>query len=284
MTTDTNFEYCHDIMKKYSKSFSFAFDQLPENERRAVWAIYAVCRVIDDSIDVYQDPEYLKRIERDISVIEQQTQPQTFQSDERIMQAMLEVSKEFTIEYQSLYNLIDAVYQDQQFEQFETDEGLLKYCYGVAGTVGEVLTPILAHNPTEKAFEIARKLGEALQLTNILRDVGEDYENGRIYLSRSRLDEFQVSIEEQYHQGVTKEYIEVWEFYAKLAEDNYDQAIANLDVFNQEAQPIVELAAVIYRGILDEVRKVSYDLHKRAYVSKFKKVQQYKKIKKKYNI
>ncbi|MEJ7432907.1 squalene/phytoene synthase family protein, partial [Staphylococcus warneri] len=83
----------------------------------------------------------------------------------------------------------------------------LDYCYGVAGTVGEVLTPILAQQPTTETFRVARKLGEALQLTNILRDVGEDFEQGRIYISKERLAHFNIDIKQQYQQGVTSNYI-----------------------------------------------------------------------------
>ena len=74
-----------------------------------------------------------------------------------IMEALYTVSQNFTIEYQSFYNLIQTVYEDQEFEMFETDDELLNYCYGVAGTVGEVLTPVLAEQPNEETYRIARK-------------------------------------------------------------------------------------------------------------------------------
>ena len=129
---------------------------------------------------------------------------------------------------------------------FETDDELLNYCYGVAGTVGEVLTPVLAEQPNEETYRIARKLGEALQITNILRDVGEDFENDRIYFSKSSLSRFDVSIENNFNNGVSQQYIDLWEHHAKLAQEDYDIALSNLGVFNKEAQPIIELASIIY--------------------------------------
>lgn len=285
-SNEKNFKYCHQIMKEHSKSFSYAFDYLPENERKAVWAIYAVCRIIDDSIDVHENPQILKNIHDDIITIEKNHDVENyeFKSNQMIMEALYTVSQNFTIEYQSFYNLIQTVYEDQDFEMFETDDELLNYCYGVAGTVGEVLTPVLAEQPNEETYRIARKLGEALQITNILRDVGEDFENDRIYFSKSSLSRFDVSIENDFNNGVSQQYIDLWEHHAKLAQEDYDIALSNLGVFNKEAQPIIELASIIYRGILDEVRKVSYTLHRRVYVSKLDKVKMYKTIKKKYHL
>lgn len=285
-SNEKNFKYCHQIMKEHSKSFSYAFDYLPENERKAVWAIYAVCRIIDDSIDVHENPQILKNIHDDIITIEKNHDVENyeFKSNQIIMEALYTVSQNFTIEYQSFYNLIQTVYEDQDFEMFETDDELLNYCYGVAGTVGEVLTPVLAEQPNEETYRIARKLGEALQITNILRDVGEDFENDRIYFSKSSLSRFDVSIENNFNNGVSQQYIDLWEHHAKLAQEDYDIALSNLGVFNKEAQPIIELASIIYRGILDEVRKASYTLHRRVYVSKLDKVKMYKTIKKKYHL
>ena len=79
---------------------------------------------------------------------------------------------------------------------FETDAELFGYCYGVAGTVGEVLTPILSDHETHQTYDVARRLGESLQLINILRDVGEDFENERIYFSKQRLKQYEVDIAE----------------------------------------------------------------------------------------
>lgn len=278
------YKYCHQIMKKHSKSFSYAFDFLPETQRQAVWVIYAVCRTIDDSIDVYENPALLQEIEDNIVLIEQSSSIKIlqFKSNPYIMSALHEVSQQFNIKYESFYHLIRTVRQDQDFKMFATDEELMQYCYGVAGTVGELLTPLLAENPNEKTYHIARTLGQALQLTNILRDVGEDFENNRIYLSQKQLDNFNVSIEHEYNYGNTKQYIELWEHYAQIAEKDYATTLDHIDVFNKESQYIVELAAVIYRAILDEVRKSCYTLHRRVYVSKLIKMKLYQYVRTKY--
>lgn len=283
-TLEESYQYCHQIMKEYSKSFSYAFDMLPEQQRQAVWAIYAVCRIVDDSIDIHQDVDYLHKIRRDVQSIEQQTNlPTTFESDERIMTAFADTATHFQMNYQALYDLIDTVEADQHFEMFETDRGLLDYCYGVAGTVGVLLIPILSTPPTDEAYDYGKQLGEALQLTNILRDVGEDYHNGRIYFSIERLNEFDVSIEEEVQRDKPSDnYIKIWEYYATLADNDYDEVLNHLYVYNEESRMIIELAAQVYRGILTEVRKANYTLNERVYVSKWKKHKINRKLKKKY--
>ena len=284
-TVNESYKYCHQIMKKYSKSFSYAFDLLPESERRAVWAVYAVCRIIDDSIDEEQNPQKLQAIKEDIQLIQSQQvdSPDQFKSNQRIMLAFYDTSQNYKMEYQSFYNLIESVFEDEHFEMFVKDEELMRYCYGVAGIVGEVLSPILAEQPSDETYEVARELGEALQLTNILRDVGEDFEKGRIYFSQEMLNQYDVNIEDVYQHQPTDNYIKLWEHYAQIAEKDYQFALDHLHVFKPEARSIIELAARIYKGIIDEVREYGYPLHRRVYVSRLDKLHIYRQVKDKYN-
>lgn len=284
-TVNESYKYCHQIMKKHSKSFSYAFDLLPESERRAVWSVYAVCRIIDDSIDEEQNPQKLQAIKEDIQLIQSQQvdSPNQFKSNQRIILAFYDTSQNYKMEYQSFYNLIESVFEDEHFEMFVNDEELMRYCYGVAGTVGEVLSPILTEQPSDETYEVARELGEALQLTNILRDVGEDFEKGRIYFSQEMLNQYDVNIEDVYQHQPTDNYIKLWEHYAQIAEKDYQFALDHLHVFKPEARSIIELAARIYKGIIDEVREYGYPLHRRVYVSRLDKLHIYRQVKDKYN-
>ncbi|MGT2356923.1 squalene/phytoene synthase family protein [Staphylococcus aureus] len=111
---------------------------LPEDQRKAVWAIYAVCRKIDDSIDVYGDIQFLNQIKKIYNLLKNtRYEHHHFQSDRRIMMALQHVAQHKNIAFRvPFYNLIDTVYKDQHFTMFETDAELFGYCYGVAGTVG----------------------------------------------------------------------------------------------------------------------------------------------------
>ena len=113
----------------------------------------------------------------------------------------------------------------------ETDAELFGYCYGVAGTVGEVLTPILSDHETHQTYDVAKRLGESLQLINILRDVGEDFENERIYFSKQRLKQYEVDIAEVYQNGVNNHYIDLWEILCSYHEKDFRDVMDQIKVF-----------------------------------------------------
>lgn len=284
---ERDYNHCHNIMKTHSKTFSYAFDFLDIKRKKAIWAIYAVCRIIDDSIDKYKDLEQLDSIARDLDMIySDYDYIQAYQSDKAIMNALSNTLDTYTIPKKPFESLIQYVKEDLDLKVIQTDSDLYDYCYGVAGTVGELLTPILASsnkNSFEQAKEAAIALGKALQITNILRDVGEDFQNGRIYLSAEKLVEYQVDLQSVYHEGITSNYIQLWESYALKAVSLYDVALNGINYFDTEVRYIIELAATAYLEILEEVRKSNYTLHKKVYVSKLKKMKIYREISEKYN-
>lgn len=284
---ERDYNHCHNIMKEHSKTFSYAFDFLDLKRKKAIWAIYAVCRIIDDSIDKYKDLEQLDGIARDLDVIYSDCDYiQAYQSDAAIMNALSNTLNTYSIPKKPFESLIQYVKEDLVLKEMQTDSDLYEYCYGVAGTVGELLTPILASsnkNSFEQAKEAAIALGKALQITNILRDVGEDFQNGRIYLSAEKLVEYQVDLQSLYHEGITSNYIQLWESYALKAVSLYDIALNGINYFDTEVRYIIELAATAYLEILEEVRKSNYSLHKKVYVSKLKKMKIYREISEKYN-
>ncbi|TJY14283.1 phytoene/squalene synthase family protein [Staphylococcus chromogenes] len=284
---ERDYNHCHNIMKEHSKTFSYAFDFLDLKRKKAIWAIYAVCRIIDDSIDKYKDLEQLDGIARDLDVIYSDCDYiQAYQSDAAIMNALSNTLNTYSIPKKPFESLIQYVKEDLVLKEMQTDSDLYEYCYGVGGTVGELLTPILASsnkNSFEQAKEAAIALGKALQITNILRDVGEDFQNGRIYLSAEKLVEYQVDLQSVYHEGITSNYIQLWESYALKAVSLYDIALNGINYFDTEVRYIIELAATAYLEILEEVRKSNYSLHKKVYVSKLKKMKIYREISEKYN-
>ncbi|WP_254259913.1 phytoene/squalene synthase family protein [Listeria fleischmannii] len=137
------YNYCYTIMKNYSKSFSFAFNQLPLEKRQAVWAIYAFCRQVDDSIDLEQDEGKLLAYKTMITTLFENTK-NSAQVDKRVECALNDTFKNYSFEKTPFLALIETVKGDLSFKQPETDESLMAYCYGAAGTVGEMLLPILA--------------------------------------------------------------------------------------------------------------------------------------------
>lgn len=281
---ERDYNYCHNIMKTHSKTFSYAFDFLDIRRKTAVWAIYAACRIIDDSIDRYKNLEKLNEIESDLDTI-YGNHIRSYQSDASIMNALNDTLKTYAIPQNPFKSLIQYVKGDLDLKIIKTDSDLYDYCYGVAGTVGELLTPILAasnENNVEQAKDAAIALGKAMQITNILRDVGEDFQNGRIYLSEEKLAQYQVELHSTYYEGVNSDYIELWESYATEAVGLYNIALNGINHFDEEVRYIIELATTTYREILEEVRKSNYTLHKKVFVSKLKKIKIHRDISAKY--
>lgn len=282
---EKDYRHCHNIMKLHSKTFSYAFDMLELNKKKAVWTIYAVCRIIDDSIDEYQDLEQLECIANDLDAIYNHN-VQRYQSDDSIMNAYRHTLKDYAIPHQPLQTLIHYVKEDLHLKRIQTDEDLSLYCYGVAGTVGELLTPILASKQKahiKQAEHAGIALGKALQLTNILRDVGEDFKRDRIYLSRERLALYNVDLFAIYQGGITQSYINLWESYAQEATALYEKALNGMTYFDEEVRYIIEVAASIYLEILEEVRQSRYTLHQKVFVNKRKKLKIYREVMAKYN-
>ena len=279
-----DYNYCHNIMKTHSKTFSYAFDFLDIRRKKAVWAIYAACRIIDDSIDRYKNLEKLDEIASDLDTI-YGNHIRSYQSDASIMNALNDTLNIYAIPQKPFKTLIQYVKEDLDLKIIQTDLDLYDYCYGVAGTVGELLTPILAsskENNFEQAKDAAIALGKAMQITNILRDVGEDFQNGRIYLSEEKLAQYQVELHSTYYEGVNPDYIELWESYATEAVGLYNIALNGINYFDEDVRYIIELATTTYREILEEVRKSNYTLRKKVFVSKLKKIKIHRDISAKY--
>ncbi|WP_440857662.1 phytoene/squalene synthase family protein [Staphylococcus shinii] len=281
---ERDYNYCHNIMKTHSKTFSYAFDFLDIRRKKAVWAIYATCRIIDDSVDRYKNLEKLDEIASDLDTI-YGNHIRSYQSDASIMNALNDTLNTYAIPQNPFKSLIQYVKGDLDLKIIQTDSDLYDYCYGVAGTVGELLTPILAasnENNFEQAKDAAIALGKAMQITNILRDVGEDFQNGRIYLSEEKLAQYQVELHSTYYEGVNSDYIELWESYATEAVGLYNIALNGINYFDEDVRYIIELATTTYREILEEVRKSNYTLRKKVFVSKLKKIKIHRDINAKY--
>ncbi len=260
-TLASDYRSCKRIIDKNSKTFSMAFSILPSPKKEAVWALYALNRRLDDIVD--QSPKAL-------SLEEEQQKLRRLQAgqipSEAVYRALADVDKTFGIDYEAFDAMFTGQYQDLSFSQPETEADLLDYCYYVAGSVGHMLLPVLATKNASLLRDSAKKLGIAMQLTNILRDVGEDFHNQRIYLPVNILEQEQVSLPTVIQTGVTDAYIKVWEHYAKLAESYYQAGLEQLDLYDEDSRLVVKAAAELYREILTAVRKQDYRLDKRAMV------------------
>ena len=265
------FEYCENIIKESSQSFYKAFSQLEEKRAQAVFAVYAFCRTADDAVDKHDDIERVHTLKKQIK--------QTFEGsppDDPLFQALSEVIETFSLELDPYLDLLDGMRDDYYNKPIETEAQFDEYCYKAAGSVGLMLLPILAKDKLKSQGKqlkaVAIELGKAMQITNILRDVKEDFMKDRIYFPDEILEQFQVNIEILRTGLVVPEWRALMEHYIDVAKNKYQVFYENINLFDKDAIFPTYLAALFYEGILDVIQKSNYsNLNKRYSTGKFKK-------------
>ena len=261
-------EYCEAVIRANSSSFYRAFRKLDREKAQGVFAIYAFCRIADDAIDEAKDPEIVVKMERELKAFEK---GETM--DEPMWRALRWAFDRFNLEIYPFEEMLKGQLEDVDFKQPETLDDLLDYCYLVAGSVGLMLNPLLSTEQSEKLRQASIELGEAMQLTNILRDIGSDYKMDRIYLPKQMMKEYQVSDDDLKGPNASDNLIRLWEKLALEAEKRYDHIETKLHRYDKDARLPVLLSIRYYKGILDECRKSDYQmLARRIYVSDFKKI------------
>lgn len=258
--------HCSRIIKKNSRSFHKAFSVLPRAKRNAVFAIYAFCRLCDDAIDLRSDTDELNDIAVKLDKTINDNPPA-----HPVFRALSRAFKRYNLQAKPFRDMIEGQFMDVRFSQPETQENLENYCYYVAGTVGLMILPIIATINGDALTEQALKLGQAMQITNILRDVGEDYRAGRIYLPKTEMARFGV-VETELAGGygaitISEQFKALWEHEAAIAEKLYDSFLSSVSLFDSDSRPAVLASALYYRAILDAVRQNGHNcLTKRAVV------------------
>lgn len=250
----SDFLICEKIIKRQSKTFYFAFSQLPKEQAQSVFAIYAFCRKADDIVDLNKDVNELNVLKQKLSDFEKGNIP-----DEPIFRALSVVFSNYDMDINPFYDMLYGQEQDLSFSQPRTLDDLKTYAYYVAGSVGLMLIPILSNNP-RKIKDPAKKLGEAMQLTNILRDIGEDYQMGRIYLPIEEMAHFNVKPLDFSRKLPTRNLIDLWEYMAQQAETAYSESLKMIPYLRQSTQQPIYVAATLYREILNEVRNNNYSM------------------------
>ncbi|MGF1535020.1 MAG: 15-cis-phytoene synthase CrtB [Elainellaceae cyanobacterium] len=277
------YEFCRQVTAKYSKTFYLGTLLMPEAKRRAIWAIYVWCRRTDELVDgpeaATTTPETLDQWEAQLESIFS-GQPL---DDPDV--ALVDTLQRFPIDIQPFRDMIAGQRMDLYRSRYETFEELNLYCYRVAGTVGlmsnsvmgadlsQKTTPWYQDSPNSNPEPEAIALGIANQLTNILRDVGEDARRGRIYLPLEDLSLFNYT-EADLINGVNDErWKELMRFQIQRARKFYAEAESGIRRLSSDARWPVWTALMLYRQILDEIERNQYDVFtKRAYVPGVRKL------------
>lgn len=231
-------------------SFYYAFLFLPPQRRAAITAFYAFCREVDDVVDEVSDPG----IARTKLAWWQGEVAQTFAGSPShpVTRALAPAIAQFGLEQSSLQDVIRGCQMDLEQTRYLDFANLARYCHLVAGVVGEVAARIFGQTQPQTT-EYAHKLGLAFQLTNIIRDVGEDAMRGRIYLPVNELQQFDVKAHEILQRKHSDRFVALMKFQADRAYALYDEALALLPAQDRRAQKPGLMMASIYRTLLREI-------------------------------
>lgn len=256
------------ITAQHSKSFYFASGLLPEEKRAAVRALYAFCRTVDDIVDESADAQQNSRLDYWRAMVESDS----FADNNLVAAAWADTLTRYHIPRHYALQLIDGVARDLSQVRYQTFDELATYCYGVASTVGLMSMYIVGFKNNE-AVPYAIKLGVALQMTNILRDVSEDYQNGRLYLPREELAFYGIQELDIADGHITDGWRQFMKFQIERTRQLYEESWEGIKMLEREGQLAIGAASIFYQGILDEIEKNDYDVFiQRASLSAWDKV------------
>ncbi len=249
MTPD---EYCRRKAAESGSSFYYSFLFLPPERRRAITALYAFCREVDDVVDECPDLQLARtklawwRAELAGTYAGRPSHPVT--------RSLADALRSFSLPQELLVEIIDGMEMDLSQARYADFKALHLYCYRVASVVGLLAAEIFGYED-RRTLKYAHDLGLAFQLTNIIRDVGEDARRGRIYLPLDELERFGVPAEDILHARYSDAFRRLMEFQIERAEQQYEQAFAQLPAQDRRAQRPGLVMAAIYRTLLREIRR-----------------------------
>ncbi|WP_309572219.1 phytoene/squalene synthase family protein [Deinococcus sp.] len=258
--------YCRDVTRAHSKTFYLGSRFFPARQRQAVWAVYAACRDGDDIADETGGD----RAQAALADWWTRTQ-RAFQGTpgaHPVDHALAWATRTYDIPLSAFHELHDGLLMDVRGHTFEDMDDLTLYCRRVAGVVGFMIAPISGYHGGERTLDYALKLGQAMQLTNILRDVGEDLARGRVYLPRTVMARHGVTRTTLDAGTVTPEYRAMMLELSALAREWYAQGRRGIPLLHGSARLAVATAARAYEGILDDLARNDFDnFGHRAHVS-----------------
>ena len=260
---------CGKVAAHHSQSFYMASGLLPEEKRSAARALYAFCRIVDDIVDegsvVGRDAE----LDYWRSIVQGVQHPR---ADDLVAQAWVDARARYHIPARYAQQLIDGVARDLRQNRYQSFDDLVTYCYGVASTVG-LMSMYIVGFKSQEALPYAIKLGVALQMTNILRDVGEDFRNGRIYLPQDELSAYNISEADLAKGEVTPRWRDFMRFQIFRVRELYAEAQKGIKFLERDGQLAISASSGFYQGILDSIEANDYDVFsRRASLSAWEKV------------
>jgi phytoene synthase len=263
-------DYCQQKAAASGSSFYYSFLFLPPERRAAITALYAFCREVDDVVDECQDvAPAAVRLEWWRQEVERIAagQPQ-----HPVGQALQAAGKRFNLPREHLLEIIDGMEMDLQQARYPDFKHLSLYCYRVASVVGLLAAEIFGFQDRQ-TLKYAHDLGIAFQLTNIIRDIGEDARRGRIYIPVEELRQFNIPAADILQNRYSDNFTALMRFQLQRAEHYYDQAFRQLPAIDRKTQRPGLVMAAIYRALLKEIEAENFQvLHQRIALTPLRKL------------
>ncbi len=267
------YEYCRQVTQRASKTFYWGSVFLPPAKRRAIWAVYALCRKVDDAVDEVLDGTgpregHLLGACSPQKVLDEWRASLTnvYQGkdigDDPVLCAWRAMLEHYPVPLQPALDLLDGVEMDFTRHRYQTFDELYLYCYRVAGTVGLLTAPIFGYQD-ERALLYAVDLGVALQLTNILRDIGEDAQRNRIYIPLEEMARFGYTEAELMAGRINDAFCALLTFQMARANDYYAHAQPGIRMLDADCRLAVRLSGTLYHSILERIRLNEYNVFTR---------------------
>ena len=245
-------QYCQDKAARSGSSFYYSFLFLPANQRRAITALYAFCREVDDVVDRGGEPT--------IAAVklnwwrDEVGRLFTGEAQHPVTRALTPVIKEFDLPQEQFLEIIDGMEMDLEQHRYASFKDLALYCYRVASVVGLLAAEIFGYRDRH-TLKYAHDLGIAFQLTNIVRDVYEDAQRNRIYLPLDELQQYGVQETDILNKKETPAFRDLMRFQAERAKRYYEQAFSQLPDEDRYSQRCGLIMAAIYRATLEEIER-----------------------------
>lgn len=250
-------QYCQEKAARSGSSFYYSFLFLPAEQREAITALYAFCRAVDDVADECHEPGLaqtkLAWWRDEIARMYAGT------PNHPVSKALWPGAQRYRLSHEALSEIIDGMEMDLSQSRYADFKALNLYCYRVAGIVGELSARIFGYRE-RKTLDYAHQLGLAFQLTNIIRDVGEDARRNRIYLPQDELQRFGVSENDILQARTSDAFGRLMQFQVSRARDTYARAFGLLDPKDRATQKPGLVMAKIYQTLLDEIEASGFDV------------------------
>jgi phytoene synthase len=251
------YRHCQEVTRREARNFYFAFITLPGHKRRAIYVAYAFARLCDDIAD--GDAQVQEKVEQLAAVRRSVADACAGRPEGLVFTALADVADNYDIPQSYFEDLIAGVEIDTTKNRYATFQELREYCYGVAATVGLICSEIFGYkDPIAKEYAV--DLGLAMQLTNILRDIREDGEIGRVYIPQDEMARFGYSEEELLRGIINEQFMELMRFQTQRARDYYIRSSKLLPLVPVRSRGCVAILRGLYSRLLDRIEEQGFDV------------------------